>query len=300
MPFYSYDDLLRISKTIQEMPCDVSDELRGWRWSDPPLLPVYSVKINASDLSFSCGTGRLAFLRHSLRVGEKAGEGLRFGAFVHQVISAATANAKAIMYCSKPSNGVEFFEIMSRTMYSCVQVDGLTEDYVNALNTLWSRAALTYSSAYDRILETSKYLSVDGLVGRVVPWICEFPVDGRLLGLSRAIRLDALAPPALIVEFKTRKPSREFEVALTGYALCFESQYKIPVNYAVILYIEFNHSKTSFKVYENIVRIDDEVRLRFVEKRDLYAQIASAKVDPGLPVECDAYCPFLRVCRSEG
>ena len=87
-------------------------------------------------------------------------------------------------------------------------------------------------------------------------------------------------------------------MALAGYALCFESQYKIPVNHAVILYLVFDESGASFKVYENILRVDDGLRLEFVERRDLLAQVASSGVDPGLPDVCDAYCPYLGVCRG--
>jgi len=298
MPFYTYDDVLRISQVIQDMPCEVSEELRGWRWPEPPLLPVYNVKINASDLSFYCKTGRIAFLRHHLRVSEKVGEYLKFGAFVHRVIATASARAKALLYSKPPPNGADFFNMMMSDMQYVVELDRLPKDYARVFNMLWKRAALTYSSAYDKVLELSKYLSLDGLVSRVVPWICEFPIDGRLLGLSRAIRVDALIPPALIIEFKTRKPRRDFEITLAGYVLCFESQYKIPVNHAVILYIEFDSSRDTFRVYENILRIDDTVRMEFIEKRDLFAQVAFSGVDPGLPDVCDAYCPYLGVCRS--
>lgn len=298
MPFYSYDDVLRVSQLIQEMPCEVSEELRGWRWREPPLLPAYDVKLNASDLNFRCGTGRLAFLRNHLRAKEKGGEALRLGAFIHKAISAATATAKAILYNSRPKSGVDFYELFIKSLDSVMGGRELPGEHVHVLNAIWRRAALTYSSSLDRMTALSKYLSLDGLVSRVVPWICEFPIDGRLLGLSRAIRLDALVPPALIVEFKTRKPCRDFEIALAGYALCFESQYRVPINHAVILYIELSSDKDSLRVYEHILRIDDALRMEFVEKRDLYASKASLGVDPGLPEVCDAYCPYLGVCRG--
>lgn len=300
MPFYSYDDVLRVSQLIQDMPCEVSEELRGWKWRDPPLLSAYDIKLNASDLSFSCKTGRLAFLRYYVKARETPGDGLKFGAFVHKVIAEATAQAKAILYNSRPTNGVDFYDKMIRSMRLVIDISSSPNDYVRALEALWGRAALTFSSALDRVTELSKYLSLDGLVNRVVPWICEFPLDGRLLGLNRAIRIDALVPPALIIEFKTRKPCRDFEITLAGYALCFESQYKIPVNHAVILYLEFNNDKSAFKVYENILRIDDALRMEFIEKRDLYASKASSGVDPGLPEVCDSYCPYLGVCQGGG
>ncbi|MCS7136679.1 MAG: type I-A CRISPR-associated protein Cas4/Csa1 [Aigarchaeota archaeon] len=298
MPFYSYDDVLRISRIIQETPCEISEELRGWNWFAPPLLPVHGLQINVSDLSFSCKTGRLAFLRYRMRVKERNNERLRFGAFVHRVISMATNAAKSILYSSTPNNGAELLEKMLKEMERILQHRDFPENYVKVFKTLWNRAALTYSSSLDKVLELSRYLSLDGLVNRVVPWICEFPVDGRPLGLSRAARIDALIPPALIIEFKTRRPSRSTEVALTAYALSFECQYRIPIDHAIILYIEFEPNGSSFRTYEKVLKIDESLRLEFIEIRDLYASKASLDVDPGIPENCDAYCPYLEVCRN--
>lgn len=298
MPFYSYDDVLRVSKLIQEMPCEVSEELRGWNWHSPPLLSAYTAQINVSDLGFSCQTGRLAFLRYRMNVRERADERLHFGAFIHKVISMATSTAKSILYNYTPQSGGELYEKMVKRMEEILAMQSLPASHIKAFKALWSRAALTYSSSLDRALELSKYLGVDGLVSRVVPWICEFPLDGRLLGLNRAVRIDALVPPALIIEFKTRRPGRSVEVALAAYALIFECVYRIPVNHAVILFIEFGADAGSFKTYEKVLRIDDSLRLEFVEKRDLYASRASLDVDPGLPADCDPYCPYLSVCRN--
>lgn len=300
MPFYTYDDVLRISKLIQEIPCEVSEELRGWNWHTPPLLSAHTVQINVSDLSFSCQTGRLAFLRYKMNVKERDDERLHFGAFIHKVISMITSNVKSLLYNSTPQSGGELYEKMIKRMEDILAVQDLPAIYIKTFKVLWNRAALTYSSSLDKTLELSKYLSIDGLVSRVVPWICEFPLDGRLLGLNRAVRIDALVPPTLIIEFKTRKPNRSAEVALAAYALIFECLYKIPVNHAVILYIEFGADASSFKTYEKVLRIDDSLRLEFVEKRDLYASKASLDVDPGLPADCDPYCPYLSVCRNGG
>ncbi|MCL7385893.1 MAG: type I-A CRISPR-associated protein Cas4/Csa1 [Thaumarchaeota archaeon] len=299
MPFYSHDDVLRVLRQIHEAPCEVSEELRGWRWNEPPLTPSHEVLTNVSDISFECKTGRIAYLRNCLRLKEKASERLRFGAYVHNIISAATAQAKAILYNIRPKSGVQFFEEMMKLSNTIVSGTPSPE-YLNAFRAIWHRAALTYSSSLDRVLEISQHISLDGLVNMVVPWICEYPLDGRRLGLNRAIRIDALVPPNLLIEFKTRPAKRSIEVALAGYALCFECQFRTPINYAVILYLDFNKSYDSFKVYERIVRIDDFLRLEFIERRDLYAERSSADVDPGVPDECDPYCPYLGVCRSDG
>lgn len=298
MPFFSYDDVLRITQLIQEMPCEISEELRGWNWSKPPLLPVYGVKINVSDLSFACRSGRMSYLKYSLGIKDTNNERLKFGAFVHKVISTATSTAKSILYNSTPMSGSEFYERMIKEMKQAIDSEDLPKNYLNALRTLWNRAALTYSSSLDKVLELSKYLSTDGLVNRVVPWVCEFPIDGRLLGLNRVARIDALIPPTLIIEFKTRKPNRNTEISLAAYALAFESQYIVPINHAILLHIDFDPNGLFFKTYETILKVDDSLRLEFIEYRDLYASKAAMDIDPGLPEFCDTYCPYLEVCRS--
>ncbi len=299
MPFYGYHDVLRLQRTIQESPCEVSEELRGWNWRSPPLLPVGGLKINVSDLGFDCSTGRLAYLRYGLRHRETPNEDLKFGLFLHRVISTATYRAKAILYGSFPESGAEFYDKMMRELDK-VTTSGLPEKYIRALRSIWERAALTYSASLDSVREQSRYLSPDGVVSKVIPWTCEFPLDGRPIGLNRNIRIDAFVPPALIIEFKTRRPSRSIEVALAGYALAFECQYMIPVNHAVILYIELGMDGRSIKVYENIVKVGDNLRLEFIEKRDLYFMRAEEGVDPGLPDYCDPSCPYIRVCRPDG
>ncbi len=299
MPFYSYQDVLRLMKTIQESPCEVSEELRGWNWRSPPLLPTSSLKISASDLGFGCSTGRIAYLRYRVKHRESPNEILRFGSFLHRVISAATYKAKAILYGSLPKSGAEFYSKMMSELPH-MMTNRLSEEYIQILHIVWERAALTYSASLDSVREQSRYLGLDGIVSKVVPWICEFPVDGRPIGLNRNIRIDALVPPSLLIEFKTRRPSRDIEISMTGYVLAFECQYMVPVNHVVILYIDFSKDKGSFKVYENILKVGDSLRLEFIEKRDLYFMRAEDGIDPGLPSHCDPSCPYIRMCRPDG
>jgi len=286
-------------KTIQESPCEVSEELRGWNWRSPPLLPTSSLKISASDLGFGCSTGRIAYLRYRVKHRESPNEILRFGSFLHRVISAATYKAKAILYGSLPKSGAEFYSKMMSELPH-MMTNRLSEEYIQILHIVWERAALTYSASLDSVREQSRYLGLDGIVSKVVPWICEFPVDGRPIGLNRNIRIDALVPPSLLIEFKTRRPSRDIEISMTGYVLAFECQYMVPVNHVVILYIDFSKDKRSFKVYENILKVGDSLRLEFIEKRDLYFMRAEDGIDPGLPSHCDPSCPYIRMCRPDG
>ena len=50
---------MRLSRTFKRMPCEVGEELRGWDWSEPPILPPYDVKLYMSDVAGGfCPTGR--------------------------------------------------------------------------------------------------------------------------------------------------------------------------------------------------------------------------------------------------
>ncbi len=297
MVFFTFDDVVRVLQVFQETPSAVSEELRGWRWREPPLLSPYRVRVNASDLSFGCDSGRLAYLRHVARAGEKPGEELFLGLAVHNVIVEASTVAKGVLYHRRPDSGRIFYELMME-MGEVVRGRRVFRGFEKVFDSLWSSACLTYSSCLDRVLSLSRHLGWDGVVYRVVPWVCEFPVDGRPLGLNRAIRVDALIPPSILVEFKTRRPSRLHEVALAGYALSFEAQFRVPVNHALLLYLDVKRDG-SYKVFENFVHVDDELRLEFVERRDLYCRVVAEKVDPGLPTECDRYCPYLKICHGE-
>ncbi|MEM2037163.1 MAG: type I-A CRISPR-associated protein Cas4/Csa1 [Candidatus Caldarchaeum sp.] len=284
-------------RVFRETPCEVSDELRGWRWREPPLLSPYRIHINASDLSFRCDSGRLGYLRHVSHVREKAGDDLLFGSAVHRVIVDASTFAKGVIIHSRPSSGREFYDEMMR-VGDVLRGERLFSRFSEVFNSLWSSACFVYSSALDKVLSSSRYLGWDGIAYRVVPWVCEFAVDGRLLGLNRAVRVDALIPPNVLVEFKTRPPSRLFEVALAGYALCFESMFNVPVNHGLILYVSFEKGG-QFRVYEHFVPIDDALRMEFVERRDLLLRVVAERFDPGLPAECDKSCPYLKICREE-
>ncbi|MFZ5754561.1 MAG: CRISPR-associated protein Cas4, partial [Bacillota bacterium] len=43
---------------------DISDELRGWNWNQPPLEPIYDIKLALYEIANSyCPTNRDLFLR---------------------------------------------------------------------------------------------------------------------------------------------------------------------------------------------------------------------------------------------
>ena len=38
--FYTFEDVIRFGRVVRGFPVDVSEELRGWRWSEYPVVHV--------------------------------------------------------------------------------------------------------------------------------------------------------------------------------------------------------------------------------------------------------------------
>jgi len=133
-----------------------------------------------------------------------------------------------------------------------------------------------------------------------MPFTTEFPVDGSLIGLSKTLRIDLMIYPNIIAEVKTRDWHPDYELGLAAYALAFESQYEVPINYGIIVMVRINLSKRDLKIYERIVRISDNLRQAFIDRRDGYARIIEDSIDPGKAKNCNPDCPYLYVCREEG
>ncbi|PCN49932.1 type I-A CRISPR-associated protein Cas4/Csa1 [Candidatus Geothermarchaeota archaeon ex4572_27] len=285
------------------MPCEVSDELRGWRWSEYPLAPAYPFKLTVSDIAGGfCETGRDVYLRYVLRERGRANERVEMGGFIHRVVAEALRAVKSILYTEGLVTGEELrarMEEWGRRALRQLLGDASPRLAVSAFNALWSRAINVYASALDRVRSRSPYLSVDGAVSLIAPASAEYPLDGSLIGLSSSIRVDELLPPAIIVEVKTRGYRQVYDVGLAAYALAFESQYEVPVNYALMVLVRFNRDYSDFTVYERPTLISDGLRQSFIERRDQLAKIVEEGIDPGMPSRCDPDCPYLHVCRGE-
>ena len=303
--FFTFEDVVRLSRVFRRRPCDVSDELRGWRWDEYPMAPAYSVRVNASDLAGGfCPTNRHIYVRYVLKAKEEPNFRLELGSFIHRVYHMASCTVKSILY-EGASSGVDFKEVFESASenafskaYSGFQT--LKIDYARRVfEVLWNYASNMYAAALDRFKAVSPYMALDGLVSLVIPITVEFPVDGTLIGLNRAIRVDAILHPYVVVELKTRSFKPEYEVGLASYALAIESQYEIPINYAVLSEVRFDEKLQGLKVYERHVLISDALRERFIERRDSAMRMIEEGLDPGMPDKCSEDCPFLGVCGNE-
>jgi CRISPR-associated protein Csa1 len=297
--FYVIDDVIKYSRIFRSMPVDVSEELRGWSWSSPPLSPPYPVKLAVSDITNEfCGSGRFIYLRYVERKPEQLQPKLARGKFIHDVIAEASRIAKMIIYSGEVGRFRDEFMRRGVEAYSKTSMEDVVEGSREIFNLLWSYAVDMFSSSLAKARARSPYLSVDSIAALTVPGISEYPVDGTLVGLTKTIRIDNLIPPSIIVEYKTREYQPIYEVGLAAYALAYESQYEIPVNHAILVNVRIDEKRGDVKYYEKPVAITDNLRQKFIDLRDNLAKIVNDQLDPGKPEQCHPDCPYIKICRT--
>ena len=301
--FYTIDDVVRFARMFRGLKIDVSDELRGWRWSDYPLMYPFSFRLSLSDVANGfCETGRFVYVKYVVKAREKVNWRVKRGSLIHKVYAEAVRVAKSAVYDGVVDSDefkVRFMGEGERVRAEVLKGYGDVPRAELIFDKLWSYAADVYASSLVRARSKSPYLSLDSLAYLTVPLTAEYPIDGGLIGLTGAIRVDALLHPNIMVEVKTREFHPDYELGLAGYALAFESQYETPVNFAVLAQVRLTDNG-SFKLYERIIRLDDQLRTRFIERRDQLAKIVEDQVDPGKPSRCHADCPYRQVCLEGG
>ncbi len=299
---------MRLSEEFSslERVCDVSCELRGWSWCDPPVLFVGSSRLSVSDVVSLCSSGRDVFLRYVLGVRGKFSRYIVRGLVVHVAFREFIHSLKRVLYRDCVRSGVELLEALKREGHA-VFSHAFDDPVYSSLDAreveslfweVWKRGMTIYSGAFDRCLRNAsidiRYL--DSIVRMVVPLDVEFRIDGSRIGLSN-VRVDALLFPCTPVEIKVGEGVRP-ELALTGYALALESVLRRPVNYGVIVNVDIRSDLTlSWRV--RIVHIDDNLRLEFLNERDRRADIVDKKIDPGVSSSCPSTCPYYEYCHGK-
>jgi len=302
--FFTIDDTIRLNKQLNKRPREfVSEELRGWRWNEPPLLHNHSTQLMMIDAAGGlCPTSRDVYVRYTARIKEAENPHLQRGQLIHLTYEAAIRTVKKLIYNEKANRGIELIDLMKeegeKELHRIHNMKKwLIDPYVmeKIFWSLWDQASTTYSGALDRIKTRSKYLSIESIVNAVVPINVEVMIDGSLIGLSKSLRLDAMLFPTIPIEIKTRTPERIFEVSLAGYALAIESQFEAPVDFGILIHVNIDDNGNTV-IYEKIIPISDELRLEFIHERDKKAEIIEKNLDPGLPSKCNIWCPYLHYC----
>ncbi|WP_229569082.1 type I-A CRISPR-associated protein Cas4/Csa1 [Saccharolobus caldissimus] len=288
--FFTLSDVMLLSRRLKSFPRAISEELRGWKWDEPPIYPSSNTLLNVSDLTNGfCETQRFVYLKYK---GYKPEIKAKIGNTIHQTYVYAIETIKRLIYENENIDGSKLKTLMGDEFYNLLR----TVEEGNIAKVLWDHITNIYSAELDKV-RGKLFLTKDSLVASVIPFYVEFPIDGSLIGLQHAIRADAFIPIIpLIAEMKTGGYKKAHELALVAYAMAYESQFEIPIDFGYLCYVNVDGNR----VFNNcrIIPLSDSLRTEFLEIRDRAIESIDKDLDPGLPKKCDSECPFLKICKG--
>ena len=291
---------------------EVHPDLRGWNWSQPPLVSIHRSRLGISDIaSLYCETGRDIYLKKVSKVGFRTNEAMIEGLLLHRIVSEVFTKAKIIIY-KNPSItshdfikelgeievikeakewGFEEHEVLSQK-YS------LTPEMIEKANLLWDFERTRIAYRIDDIRSRYPYCEADSFVFLVLPVVVEQRRNGTFLGLSQNLAVDGyIFSQGMVADIKFDPVERDFhKLTTTGYAMVMESLYEFPVDIGCIIYVRFKGQQINLK--REFHHISDELRQWFIEERDKKIRMIDNEIDPGKPGECYKICPYLEMCKG--
>lgn len=280
---------------------DVAEELRGWNWHQPPLSAVYQPRLGVYEIAGQyCGTGRDVYLRHVSNVRAAPNEEMVQGSLLHHVVAQVLVEAKRAIYREGIScvDAIERMELDWTIIERSVNGGESAEALKEKAEALWRFERRRIVARIEEVLSQQPHIGVDGLASMAVPVTVEQRLDGRFLGLSAKLAVDAfhLAEP-MVMDIKFGEPRSFHRLTTAGYALVLESLYEHPVTLGCIVYPRYRDGRWSIE--RDFHLIGDELRQAFIESRDERARLVEEEIDPGLPEECPKNCSFLKTCHPE-
>lgn len=288
----------------------ISDELRGWNWSNDILSPpVDNIFLSVSEIANRyCPTYRDIYLRKIVNIFAPVSFKTVRGWVYHDICSEFPSFVRGKLYSLGLIRGCELFKVLMSergsfidSIFKCHNVDKYVkgEEY-NVLKfdsgLLFDYLVLSVCARLDEILCNLSYLKVENVVSKLLPVFEEKIVDGRFLGLSRELKVDVFLDNRLVIDVKTGDVRDFHRYTLAGYALAIEADSEIPVDYGVISYLSI---KDGFvKIRNDVFFIDDALRREFIEIRDKAFDIIQLGEDPGYPTSCPDYCIYYDYCSS--
>lgn len=279
----------------------VADELRGWCWAQPPLRPIYGRPIAMYEAAGKyCPTGRDVYLRRVERAGAAPTPPMRAGQALHRLAADLVTETKRLIYLYGTGCAAHLERLLDRPLPA---VDGPESDPGPGDRLIADLAAVRRFEArrlierVEAVLAAQPYVGADSLAALAVPVCVETKLDGRFLGLSERLSLDALGLRGNVVIDLKFGPREEFHrLATTGYAMVLESLYDAPIDLGCVVYVRVDDGRVT--VTRDFHVICDELRQMFVEQRDERMRTVAEEIDPGLPAACPPTCGYLNRCRD--
>jgi len=304
-------ELDRSLRQLRQIYGSISEDLRGWNWSNdilsPPLEGIY---LGVSEIANRyCLTYRDIYLRRILEKPAPYTYKTIKGWLYHAVSSRSAQEVKSILYHTWPCNGMKLFillqdkkkELIKSLLMGYRVQDYLSESEILDLKreseVLFDYIILQAAARLDRILsEVTKIPDVESIITKVVSMDVERLVNGRLLGLSHELRVDMFTDRRVVIDIKTGELRDFHKYTLAGYALAIESDLEIPIDYGIITYLLVD--KDVVKIRNMVYFIGDELRREFIEMRDEAFNIIHNNMDPGKPPTCPGYRIYYNVCNG--
>ncbi|MGI6615961.1 MAG: type I-A CRISPR-associated protein Cas4/Csa1 [Dethiobacteria bacterium] len=277
----------------------VVDELRGWNWHQPPLEPIYEVRLPLYQIAGKyCPSGRDLYLNRVERRKSEPNIAMQQGLLFHDMIVKTLVYTKKLIY----QQGTDAEAILVELASLITSFSGRLEQLSMKIPDIQNRAVQIFNYTYSyiscrfrEVLARQPYIGEDSLAAQVVPFVLEQRLDGTFLGLSPNLSSDAFVfsePMIMDLKFGPREPFHR--LTTTGYALVMEAIFEYPINIGCIVYGEFKNDRLHIEKDFHI--INDELRQWFIEERDEKMRMVYDEIDPGKADNCAETCPFYRCC----
>lgn len=283
---------------------EIAEELRGWNWHQPPLAPVYDLKLALHEVANSyCTSNRDLYLKRIDKIKTKPNLAMIRGKVFHEILVRVLVRAKRLIY----EKGVDHFQEILRKLSTPLDLNFLTV-YRSQLteeefSELQKRASIIanfenarVAARIQEILVKQPHIQEDSLATLAIPVVVEQKLDGTFFGLSASLSADAFTfSEPMVLDLKFGEPKKFHRLSTTGYALVMEAIHEYPINLGCIVYAEFKGDRLIVK--KDIHIIDDELRQWFIEERDQKMRMIYEEIDPGLG-NCYDSCPYILQCRG--
>lgn len=199
----------------------IAEDLRGWSWNSAELSPPHDIILSVWEVSDRyCETGRDSYLRHVQKISVPASEEMVAGRIYHQAMAELYPTSKRLIYreglgiCTNlsqilmerlPEAIIEAEEQLAQVECSAQTIRDVGEN----LRKLWSFEVSRIVSSIYAYLGKYKYLSDDSLINHALPFVVEHKLDGRYLGLSSNLSVDAINMGGMLIcDLKTGQKKR--------------------------------------------------------------------------------------------
>ena len=207
----------------------VADELRGWNWHQPPLEPIYDIRLPLYHVAGKyCPSGRDLYLNRVEKKKGKANTAMQLGSHFHELIVQTLVNAKKLIYQQGVNIEVILHELGSllprfaeRSQELSLKVPNIQDQAAQIFNYTYS----FISCRFREVLARQPYIGEDSLAAQVIPYVLEQRLDGTFLGLSPNLSSDAFVfSEPMIMDLKFGPRESFHRLATTGYALSMASE----------------------------------------------------------------------------